>query len=351
MNSPEQTYALIAQISGDACALLDENRVVKQADERMYALFGKQIFGYPMERFIRSPDFLTAFESAQADGKTAIIEYTRISPTRREYKLRLLPLGDGLVLLLVRDKTDRLAVNRVRSDFVANVSHELRSPLSVLSGFIETLLDGAAEDEADRNHFLGIMQTEAARMQRLIDDLLSLSRVESEEHRAPRDAVDLVSLLEQVISLNAQQAATRGIELQLQLQEVAADEARIIGNADELQQVFTNLIENAIRYGDADTPLQIIVSFGRQTPSGAKVEDLMRVQVVNQGPVIAEEHIARLTERFYRIDKGRSREIGGTGLGLAIVKHIINKHRGRLRITSDAQGTVFSVTLCRVANH
>ena len=349
MSSVHDTYRALSRLLDDASALLDDKGIVIAADQQMFDLLGMQITGFPLERFIRAPQFHEKLEQARRDNQMTEFDYLRMDKTRREFRVRMAPLDDVHILLIVSDKTDVLAINRVHSEFVANVSHELRSPLTALSGFIETLQDGAAQDEAARTHFLSIMQTEAARMQRLIDDLLSLSRVETEEHRMPDGEVDLLAVLHHVVSISKERAAARDMELHLEIDEAAAAQTSLIvvGSGDELQQVFLNLLENAVRYGDANTPVRLLVSAGRATPDAQIDDNLVRVQVINQGPVIAEEHIARLTERFYRIDSGRSREMGGTGLGLAIVKHIINRHRGRLRITSNPQATVFSVTLPR----
>ena len=348
MSSAPKTYASLSRLTDEASALLDASGSVVTANEKMFALFGQQIEGYPIDRFIRAPGFSEALRQVTQDATFSQLDYKRVDQTQRAYEIRLAPLDDNHVMMVVADKTDILAVNRVRSDFVANVSHELRSPLTALTGFIETLQDSAADDAAARSKFLDIMQSEAARMQRLIDDLLSLSRVEAEEHHAPQGQVDLQQLLATIMSLLQPRADDREIKLQLSIDpDMTQDGLSVVGNGDELEQVFINLIENAIRYGDAGEPVQLVVSEGRMTPGDTLNAALLRVQVINKGPVINEEHLARLTERFYRIDRGRSRQIGGTGLGLAIVKHIINKHRGRLRITSDPQATVFSVTLQR----
>ncbi|MGC6533925.1 MAG: ATP-binding protein [Parvibaculales bacterium] len=350
MSSPQTSFTTLAALLDEATALLDGKGKVVDANEQMYGLFGRQIFNHPMERFIRGPEFIDAMNTARRDRTVQAMPYNRMEQTQRAYRLRLAPLEDDHLMLVVADDTDKLTVNRVHSDFVANVSHELRSPLTTLTGFIETLLDGAGEDADARTHFLGIMETEAARMQRLIDDLLSLSRVEAEEHRVPDGRVDMRQLLDQVVSLVSRKAEDVGTSLSIELDGIAQDDVTVIGNLDELQQVFLNLVENAIRYGDDNQPVRLVLSHGRLAATGETDTDLLRVQVINKGPQIPDEQIARLTERFYRVDKGRSREMGGTGLGLAIVKHIINKHRGRLRITSDPQATVFSVTLRKVAN-
>lgn len=347
MDSLEKRFENIALLLNEASLLLDMNSTVMAANDKAIDLLGSHITGLPLDRFLRHPDFAEAIKRAGKEGKLATLDYTRMDQIRRNFSLRLAPFDEGYVLLVIFDGTMMQSVERIRSDFVANVSHELRSPLGALSGFIETLIDGAVEEPESRAHFLSIMKTEAARMQRLIDDLLSLSQVEAEEHRAPQDEIDLNLLLNETVSVIGASAKQDARKLTVTVcAPDNADELRVFGDADELRQVFQNLLENALRYGDTDADIEIIVDGGR-TESGQPRPDLLRVQVINQGPTIAPEHLARLTERFYRIDSGRSRQMGGTGLGLAIVKHIINRHRGRLRLSSSGGKTSASVTLRR----
>jgi len=243
-------------------------------------------------------------------------------------------------LVCFEDLTEREQAAQMRRDFVANVSHELRTPLTALIGFIETLQGPARHDQAAIDRFLGIMQSEAARMERLVRDLLSLSRVESEERVRPRDAVDLASVISSVLHALRPLARDRGCEISFD----APDGMIVRGHDDQLQQVFTNLIENAIKYGGKNNHITI-------TLEGLLRDATLRAPVIlarvrDQGPGIDPLHIPRLTERFYRVDTHRSREMGGTGLGLAIVKHIVNRHRGRLRIASTpGEGSEFTVIL------
>lgn len=348
MSSAQDTYRLFSSLVDEPSALLDSKGLVVQANNKMFDLFGEQIIGLPIERFIRSPQFADALAACQSGKRNVDLDYRRMTQTPQDYHLRLGALDEAHTILIAVDRTDAVTVNRVHSDFVANASHELRSPLTALAGFIETLQDGAAADEQTRSNFLDIMGSEAARMTRLIDGLLSLSRVERDEHRAPQDAVDLGNILQRVLDMMQGRAQERDIGLSLQIDDAIKDSAvKMRGHADEVQQVFVNLVENAIRYGELGKPVLVHVSLGRINPAEIFDENLIRVRVINQGPPIAEEHLARLTERFFRIDKGRSRDMGGTGLGLAIVKHIVNRHRGRLRITSTQENTVFSVTFPR----
>ena len=343
----QQRFLNIAGLFDEASLLLDGRSNVIAANEKALALLGDHITGFPIDRFLRHPDFAGAVSMALSEGQISTLEYTRVDQVRRAFTLRLAPFDSDHVLLAIFDSTMMLSVNRIRSDFVANVSHELRSPLTALMGFVETLQDGAIDDHDSRDRFLGIMKNEAERMQRLIDDLLSLSQVEAEEHRPPETSVALLLLLEEMVSAMREKVEKSGKTISINVaDELAQDVLSVKGAPDELRQVFQNLVENAARYGAADSEIKLLVGVGRLA-SGQTHQDLLRVQVINQGETIAAEHLARLTERFYRIDKSRSRQIGGTGLGLAIVKHIVNRHRGRLRITSEDGETTVSVTLQR----
>ncbi len=228
----------------------------------------------------------------------------------------------------------------MRSDFVANVSHELRSPLTSLRGFIETLEGAARNDPAARARFLGVMEEQAQRMQRLIDDLLSLSKVESNERVRPTSRTDVSAMVERVIStFDVNRTNDKNIEM-----KSSGDLPTVPGDDDQLTQVFQNLIENAVNYAAPGTT--IVVAMQKVESVAGISGPALLVEVRDQGPGIPREHIPRLTERFYRVDTGRSREKGGTGLGLAIVKHIVNRHRGRLNITSEiGVGTKVSVYL------
>ena len=232
----------------------------------------------------------------------------------------------------------------MRSEFVANVSHELRSPLTALNGFIETLKGAARDDEEARERFLDIMEREANRMNRLIGDLLSLSKVEADARIRPQEQIDLTLVIKQAITVLEPLAQRENIELRL---SIADDFKNLIsGDPDQLQQVFVNLVENAIKYGKAGGVVTIAIT-GKDRAAGVR-GPAIQVDISDQGAGIKSEHIPRLTERFYRVDKGRSREKGGTGLGLAIVKHILARHRGRLNVTSEpGKGSTFTVVLPR----
>jgi two-component system, OmpR family, phosphate regulon sensor histidine kinase PhoR len=245
------------------------------------------------------------------------------------------PLPDGSRLVRLADQSQARAAEQMRVDFVANASHELRTPLATLIGFIETLQDEAAVDAETRQRFVAIMAGEALRMRDLLDDLMSLSRIEAERFAAPRDTVDLAPLVEEVRTALRPLAKGRVIRV-----ERAAGAALVSGDRSQLAQMLTNLVVNALKYGKAGTQVRI-----RIDDAGP---DLVSLAVIDKGDGIAADHIPRLTERFYRVDPGRSRQVGGTGLGLAIVKHIVLRHRGRLDIKSRlGEGTKVEVTLPR----
>jgi two-component system phosphate regulon sensor histidine kinase PhoR len=248
--------------------------------------------------------------------------------------------------LTLHDLTASKRSERLRADFVANASHELRTPLASLIGFIETLRGPAREDTAAREHFLTIMAEQSQRMARLVDDLLSLSRIEMNEHRPPTERLNLSGVLRTVADLLEQRAAARDMRIVLDL---PADLPEVLGDSDELAQVFQNLFDNAIKYGRPGTPIEVSAGPSPRLLSGTRPGErpgAIAVAVRDHGDGIAREHLPRLTERFYRVDAARSRELGGTGLGLAIVKHIVNHHRGALDIDSElGEGSVFTVHL------
>ncbi|WP_328795551.1 sensor histidine kinase [Jannaschia marina] len=228
----------------------------------------------------------------------------------------------------------------MRRDFVANVSHELKTPLTAVSGFIETLQGPARSDAAARERFLGLMAKEVTRMNRLVGDLLSLSRLEGQSRKRPTERLDLSALVGEALSTLRPGAEAMGVTLEAEV----PPEAIAPGDRDQLTQVLTNLVENGIKYGAHPGSVRVAITAVAREP--VIKGPAWRITVTDAGGGIPPEHVPRLTERFYRVDTGRSREQGGTGLGLAIVKHIVNRHRGRLRIESTVgQGTEISVTL------
>jgi two-component system phosphate regulon sensor histidine kinase PhoR len=291
----------------------------------------------------RAPEMHALIQGVIADGEPRSIEYFERVPIDRWYKamVKALPDAEGrpeLFVLIFRDQSETRRIDRMRSDFIANASHELRTPLASLRGFIETLQGPARNDVAARDRFLDIMQKQAERMSRLIDDLLSLSRLEMRAHLAVNESVDLTSILNHVADTLNPLAANLDVVIERNLPD---HPLLVTGARDELIQVFQNLVENACKYGQAGK--KVIVKL-EADETGSAPEVVASVQ--DFGPGISTEHLPRLTERFYRIDVETSRAQKGTGLGLAIVKHILARHRGRLVVRSQlGEGSTFMVRL------
>jgi two-component system phosphate regulon sensor histidine kinase PhoR len=290
---------------------------------------------------LRMPEVLDAIRQARATGKAQRAEFSERVPVDRWYDAVVTPIPQvepGLLLLAFHDLTPLRRVEQMRADFVANASHELRTPLAALSGFIDTLQGSAREDTAARERFLVIMQAQATRMARLIDDLLSLSRIELNAHLRPEKQVDLVAIVRQVADSLQTLARDRNVEIRMSLPSVPVP---VLGDRDELIRVLENLVENALKYAASGKQVDIALSLAEE--SGVPEA---QVAVRDYGPGIAPEHLPRLTERFYRVDVVQSRAEGGTGLGLALVKHILNRHGGRLSIESKlGEGATFTVRL------
>jgi two-component system phosphate regulon sensor histidine kinase PhoR len=307
-------------------------------------LFGPRIVGTDVRQTVRHPVVIEALRLGMAGERPEPREVTTLGAQDGAFQVRVVAVDpelgpDGRLLLSFADMTQARLTERMRADFVANASHELRTPLANISGFIETLLGPAAEDEPARRRFLEIMAGEAGRMSRLIDDLLSLSRIELDKHVRPQTLLALPPLLADVGKTLAMRLEADGRQLEL---KVAPDLPQVVADRDQILQVLHNLVSNALKYGRAGTPI-LVMAVAEEAGRG---EPMVRVSVIDQGDGIAPEHLPRLTERFYRIDTGRSRSMGGTGLGLAIVKHIVERHRGRLEITSrQGEGTNVSFTL------
>ncbi len=346
-----EAFALLDALP-DPVLVLDGRRNLLAANTAARELFGIGAIGQDLALSIRHPAVLAAVETIASGVPLLTDEIELPVPVARAFTLHAARLpslqagADGaMVLLALHDETRARRAERSRVDFVANVSHELRSPLSALIGFIETLRGPARGDTEAEQRFLGIMQREAQRMAALIEDLLSLSRVEINEHIPPREAVDIAVLLEDVADALAGRAAVRGMDIALQ---VPAGLALAVGDGDQLTQVFHNLIENAIKYGHAGSTIRVTARPVARRPAGVGrgPGPGLAVTVSDQSDGIPAEALPRITERFYRLDQGRSRHSGGTGLGLAIVKHIVNRHRGQLRIESRrGEGSDFTVVL------
>ena len=278
------------------------------------------------------------------------VEFTLTAPVERQLRAQFAridhPSLDGAVAVVtLHDVTELKRAEQMRADFIANASHELKTPLATLTGFIETLRGPARDDAEARERFLAIMDGQATRMTRLVEDLLSLSRIELNEHVLPQGRVALAPLLQHLAEALELRAGERDMTIVLTL---PADLPDVQGDRDELAQVFQNLLDNAIKYGRLGTEISVSATTAvrRAASAGRGSAAFVAVAIKDRGDGIPREHLPRLTERFYRVDTARSREMGGTGLGLAIVKHIVNRHRGFLDIESTSgEGSVFTVSL------
>lgn len=297
------------------------------------ALLGAHIVGEDVRLAIRHPAAAERLTPTAEDGATELVG---LGGRDQRIRMQVSTLAPGRRLIHLIDRTTNFAAERARVDFVANSSHELRTPLAAIIGFIETLDDeNAGADTEVRKRFLSVMMKEARRMQRLIDDLISLSRIEAEKYSLPTTSVALDTLAAEVASEIRDSAWDRRREIVL---EIAERLPAVAGDRAQLSQVIHNLVGNALKYGRPGEPVTVDLR-----PQGAS---LLRMDVTDRGEGIAAEHLPRLTERFYRVDPSRSRTMGGTGLGLSIVKHIVERHRGRLEITSTVgKGTTVSVFL------
>jgi two-component system phosphate regulon sensor histidine kinase PhoR len=328
----------ILEALSDPLIVVDGDGRVVRANHAAEDAFQTHLVGRELATGLRHPQLLNAVDSALSDGESLAAEIAMPPPMSRNYSALVEPLGEqgqGGALIVLHDLTPVRMGERMRADFVANVSHELRTPLSSLLGFVETLRGPARDDPDAQEKFLAIMHDQAERMSRLIEDLLSLSRIEMDEHTRPRGSVDLRHVLGNVKDMLSIKAENRRMRIEMTLPETLN---AVPGDSDQLTQVFQNLIDNAVKYGREGTSVEVAVA-----PAEG---DTVAISVTDHGEGISSEHLPRLTERFYRVDAARSRQLGGTGLGLAIVKHIINRHRGHLSVDSEmGEGSRFTVVL------
>lgn len=329
--------SLLAQVLDtivEPVLLVDGGRVTL-ANMAARGLLGRHIVGEDVRVAIRHPAAAERLGDPRAPLPDRPIELVGIGTLDQRWEMRLGATADGRRVVHLRDQTGNYAAERMRIDFVANASHELRTPLASILGFIETLEGDAGEEPPIRARFLKVMFDEARRMQRLVEDLISLSRIEAEKYRVPSQSLDLVALVEDVRSELLDVQGERACDMTLTLDPQLP---RIVGDRPQLSQLLHNLMGNALKYGRPGTPVRVTL--------GCDDTRMVRLEIADEGEGIAPEHIPRLTERFYRVDAGRSRTLGGTGLGLAIVKHIVERHRGRLDIASQVGvGTTVTVTL------
>ena len=328
-----------------ALVVVDDGARILGANEPAEALLGPVPGGRPFVTVLRHPEVNAALDAVLTGSGRARLNVTlNLADHRVLCEVTVTRLDSpGLrgAVISIEDRSRDEETEQMRRDFVANVSHELRTPLTAMMGFIETLRGPARDDPAARDRFLQIMESEAARMNRLVMDLLSLSRVESEERRRPAEMLDLARLVRAVAETLSQTALAQNVRIKV---EGAEAPVLVAGDADQLTQVFHNLVENAVKYGGSGG--EVILRLDHIAHEASLRGPACSVAVIDRGDGIDEMHLPRLTERFYRVDSHRSRQKGGTGLGLAIVKHIISRHRGKLRIESvPGQGSRFTVIL------
>jgi two-component system, OmpR family, phosphate regulon sensor histidine kinase PhoR len=353
MRSPEaQTLAEFVRspFAAQLIGAMPEPAIIVSADERAAAanepahklLPGLRI-GDPLVLGLRAPDVIDARRRVMASGEAETVQWSERVPVERLFDVCVAPLATSggevvATLITLRDQTEARRVERLRVDFIANASHELRTPLASLLGFIETLQGSAHDDARARDRFLAIMREQGRRMARLIEDLLSLSRIEQKQHLKPETVVDLAQTTKSVVDALTPMARDLGAEIRFS----APQPVMVVGDRDELLRVAENLIENGIKYGvraGSEAPGVVDVAVSITEKEGS-------LSVRDYGRGIAAEHLPRLTERFYRVDATQSRAKNGTGLGLALVKHILTRHRGKLTITSRVdQGSSFVATV------
>ncbi len=339
------SWRLLLDAVPDAAVALDQNFSILHFNARLEELFPKVRIGQQLSQLSRNPELNDAVEKAVTSNEAVVVDLFERVPVERRISATVSRLGGrevrrGIPLLIVsfRDLTEQDKLAQMRADFIANASHELRTPLASLRGFVETLQGPARDDPEARARFLTIMSSQATRMTRLIDDLLSLSRVEMRVHLPPRGMLDLNEVAAYVAQALDPLAAGNKMKIVVTKSDTPV---RIRGDRDEIVQVIQNLVHNAIKYGREGGRVEIAIS---RVMDGSPPQPRALVAVADDGPGIAPEHLPRLTERFYRANAAASREKGGTGLGLAIVKHIVIRHRGDLRISSAVgKGSTFSI--------
>lgn len=346
---PDTSLKRFAESLADPCLIVDRRAILRYRNNAAASEFPASTVGDPLAFSLRNPTFLNTIDQAISGNKRVTGEFHETVPADSWYQISVTPLEakkpgvapskrSELLVVSIVNQTAQRKHDQMRADFVANASHELRTPLTSLIGFLDTLRGPAANDPAAREKFMGIMHTQAERMSRLIDDLLSLSRIELRQHMRPTDKVDVATICKEAIELLQPQAKEEDITISF---DKVVEEAVVSGDRNELMQVMTNLVENAIKYGTSGKKVDV-----RIVPCNLHTNHKLRIEVQDYGQGIPAEHVPRLTERFYRVDAESSRRKKGTGLGLAIVKHIIGRHRGDLQISSRVgEGTKVSICL------
>jgi two-component system phosphate regulon sensor histidine kinase PhoR len=348
---PPDDFGILSPLAREMLERLPDPLMLVNGGERVVFANGamREVVGVGVERkhvsaVLRTPAVLEALTHTARTGEPAMIEFQVRVPIERNYQAFTARVSSdpSVVMLLMHDLTAIKRTEQMRVDFIANASHELRTPLASVTGFIETLKGPARDDVEARDKFLDIMAVEAERMRRLIEDLLSLTRIELNEHVPPRGEVSVEDVVRQATAALTPLAKADGITIVVDVTEPLPP---VTGERDELVQLFQNLIHNAIKYGRENGEVRVTLRQGAATGRRSPETSIM-ASVKDDGEGIPPEAIPRLTERFYRVDVKRSRERGGTGLGLAIVKHIVNRHNGRMQIESrPGEGSTFTIIL------
>ena len=335
----------------DILVMINDDKKVVRTNRAARAIFGQNLAGKTLQEVIPNAYLLDAISSVIQDLKGREIEFRIEDPVVRDFLAIIerfpVPTAGGIsTVITMNDITELKSVEQMRADFVANASHEIRTPLASIKGFIETLQGPAKDDEKARVEFLQIMLEQADRMQQLINDLLSLSKIEMNAHSVPTEPLDLAKVIRQAVEQHKRAAGDKNQRMILNIHDNLPP---VKGEANELGQVVHNLVSNAIKYGFADSDVTVTAKITTELPQDLNMRNLSRVvalSVRDQGEGIPKQHLPRLMERFYRVDSARTRVVGGTGLGLAIVKGIIHRHRGAITIESVVgEGTTFTVFL------
>lgn len=333
----------------DILIMINDNKQIVRTNRAARAIFGQNLAQKLLEDVIQSPNLMDAVNSVIADLKGRELEFRIEEPVLRDFLAIIerfpVPSAGGIsTVITMNDITELKSVEQMRADFVANASHEIRTPLASIKGFIETLMGPAKDDAQAREEFLKIMLDQADRMQQLINDLLSLSKIEMNANSVPVDPVDICKVVRKEIEHFKLPAQDKQQRLIMDLHDNLPSAK---GDANELAQVVHNLVGNAIKYGNANSDVNVRVRVTSDLPADSKMRNQSRVihlSVQDQGEGISKQHLPRLMERFYRVDSARTREIGGTGLGLAIVKGIVNRHRGAFTVESTVgEGSTFHI--------
>lgn len=334
------TWTKALNLIQDQIFIINKNKIVIFANTAAKNQFGSKIVANHYASIIRDSNFVQAINNIFENKKNSSVNSEINFPTYQFFKANLYYIEENLfdenftIMVVLQDLTDLLKIEKLKSDFVANVSHELRTPLQSIKLGLETITDGPAKDDAAaKQKFFNIMKNETNRMDQLITDLLTLSKIEQEEHKRPNDKVNIKDIINIVIS----NLETLSRNKKIKISNLISSDMIVLGDQNKLIEVFYNIIENAIKYSDENKEISVHAEIK---------DDFVKIKIIDQGYGIPKTSLARVTERFFRVDPEKSKKIGGTGLGLAIVKHLINQHRGQLNIKSELdKGSEFEIKL------